>query len=49
MLVASAIGGYFGAQLGRRAPASIVRAGTLILTACITLAFFVKTYWGSFP
>lgn len=49
MLVASAIGGYGGAQLGRRAPAAIVRGGTLILTACITIAFFVKTYWGGLP
>ena len=46
MLVASAAGGYAGAQVGRRAPAPVVRAGTLILTACITVAFFVKTYWG---
>jgi uncharacterized membrane protein YfcA len=49
MLAASAIGGYCGAQVGRRASAPVVRAGTLILTACITLAFFVKTYWGSLP
>lgn len=46
MLVASALGGYGGAQIGRRASADVVRAGTLFLTACITLAFFVKTYWG---
>jgi uncharacterized membrane protein YfcA len=44
MLVASAAGGYAGAQIGKRAPSSIVRACTLILTATITLAFFVKTY-----
>jgi uncharacterized membrane protein YfcA len=46
MLVASAAGGYCGAQVGRRAPAHVVRVGTLILTACITLAFFARTYWG---
>jgi len=44
MLVAAAVGGYAGAQIGRRAPPKIVRAGTLLLTACITLAFFVRTY-----
>lgn len=47
MLVASAVGGYGGAQIGKRAPSHIVRGCTLFLTACITLAFFVKTYWGS--
>jgi uncharacterized protein len=44
MLLAAILGGYGGAQLGRRMPAQIVRAGTLILSACITVAFFVKTY-----
>ncbi len=44
MLVASIIGGYLGARLGRLAPPEVVRQGTLVLTACITLAFFVRTY-----
>jgi uncharacterized protein len=44
MLLAAIAGGYGGAQLGRRAPPHVVRAGTLVLSACITLAFFVKTY-----
>lgn len=44
MLVAAAAGGYGGAQMGRRAPPKAVRAGTLSLTACITLAFFVRAY-----
>ncbi len=44
MLVAATAGGYGGAQIGRRAPPKIVRAGTLFLTACITLAFFVRAY-----
>jgi uncharacterized membrane protein YfcA len=44
MLVAAAIGGYGGAQIGRRAPPQAVRAGTLFLTSCITLAFFVRAY-----
>jgi len=42
MLVAAALGGYGGAHLGRRAPARVVRAGTLLLTAGITLAFFLR-------
>jgi uncharacterized membrane protein YfcA len=46
MLVGAAIGGYGGAQIGRRAPPKIVRAWTLSLTACITLCFFVRAYMG---
>jgi uncharacterized protein len=44
MLVAAMVGGYGGAQIGRRAPTHVIRAGTLVLSAGITLAFFVKTY-----
>jgi uncharacterized membrane protein YfcA len=44
MLIGSMLGGYAGAAVGRRANPKIVRAGTLLLTACITLAFFVKVY-----
>jgi uncharacterized protein len=44
MLVAAAVGGYAGAQLGRRLPAGVIRAGTLLLTFCITLVFFLRTY-----
>ena len=44
MLVAAAAGGYGGAQIGRRAPPGVVRAGTLLLTGCITVAFFVRAY-----
>ena len=44
MLVTAAIGGYGGALVGRRAPPHIVRAGTLLLTAGITVAFFVRAY-----
>jgi uncharacterized membrane protein YfcA len=44
MLVAAIAGGYGGAQIGRRAPAHVIRAATLVLTFCITLAFFVRTY-----
>lgn len=44
MLVAAIAGGYGGAHIGRRAPPKVVRAGTLLVTACITLAFFARTY-----
>ena len=44
MLVGATIGGYGGAQVGRRAPARVIRYGTLTLTACITVAFFVRAY-----
>jgi uncharacterized membrane protein YfcA len=44
MLAGAVAGGYGGAHLGRRAPAGTVRAVTLLATAGITLAFFVKTY-----
>jgi uncharacterized membrane protein YfcA len=44
MLVAATLGGYCGAQIGRRAPAGVVRAGTLLLSVSITLAFFVRAY-----
>ena len=44
MLVAAVIGGYGGAQLGRRAPPEVIRAGTLLVTTGITLVFFVRTY-----
>jgi uncharacterized membrane protein YfcA len=44
MLVAAAVGGYFGAVLGRRANAQLVRWGTVIVSAGITVAFFAKAY-----
>lgn len=44
MLIAAIIGGYGGAQIGRRAPPRIIRAGTLALTFCVTLAFFLRTF-----
>lgn len=44
MLAASAAGGYSGAHISKRAPSSVVRVCTLVLTAGITLAFFLKTY-----
>jgi uncharacterized membrane protein YfcA len=44
MLSGATVGGYAGAQLGLRAPARVVRTGTLLLTAGITLAVFIRAY-----
>ncbi|WP_250474561.1 sulfite exporter TauE/SafE family protein [Caballeronia sp. GAFFF1] len=44
MLVAAIAGGYSGAQLGRRAPPGAIQAVTLLLSAGITIAFFLRTY-----
>ncbi|WP_426339115.1 sulfite exporter TauE/SafE family protein [Pseudoduganella sp. S-14] len=46
MLAGAVIGGYGGARAGRRAPANVIRAFTLLTTFCITLMFFVKAYLG---
>lgn len=44
LLVAATIGGYFGAVVGRRAPSSVIRAGTLVIAAGITVVFFARAY-----
>jgi hypothetical protein len=44
LLAGALLGGYIGAQIGKRASAGVVRALTLALSTCITLAFFVKVY-----
>jgi uncharacterized protein len=44
MLVGATVGGYVGAQIGRRAPQKVIHVGTLWLTACITLVFFARVY-----
>ncbi|MEW6644213.1 MAG: sulfite exporter TauE/SafE family protein [Pseudomonadota bacterium] len=44
MLVGATIGGYGGAQIGRRAPPTLIHIGTVLLTGSIALTFFVKTY-----
>jgi uncharacterized membrane protein YfcA len=44
LLVGALLGGYIGAQIGKRASPGVVRALTLALSICITLAFFVKVY-----
>lgn len=45
MLVGSLIGAFGGARLGRVTPPHVTRVVTLCITAAITSAFFVKTYW----
>jgi hypothetical protein len=37
-------GGYCGALVGRRAPAPVIRAGTLCIASGITVLFFVRAY-----
>jgi uncharacterized membrane protein YfcA len=44
MLAAAIIGGYCGALVGRRAPSRVIRAGTVIIAAAITLVFFARAY-----
>jgi uncharacterized membrane protein YfcA len=44
MLVGATLGGYCGALVGRRAPAQVVRAGTVFIAGCITLLFFARAY-----
>jgi uncharacterized protein len=42
MLAASVIGGYVGARLTSVLPAQAVRRFVIVLTACVTLAFFLR-------
>ena len=44
MLVGAVIGGICGANIGRRAPAGVIRVGTLVLSIAITLGFFARAY-----
>ena len=44
MLAGAIVGGYCGANIGRRAPAGIIRVGTLLLSVGITLVFFLRAY-----
>jgi uncharacterized membrane protein YfcA len=44
MLVGAILGGYCGANIGRRAPAGVIRVATLLVSAGITLGFFVRAY-----
>ena len=49
MLAGATLGGFGGAQLGRRLPVRVIRAGTLLITGCITVAFFVRAYGKPMP
>jgi uncharacterized protein len=42
MLLGGIAGGYAGALLGRRLTPNLVRAGTVALTAAMTIAFFIR-------
>ncbi|MGB6240919.1 MAG: sulfite exporter TauE/SafE family protein [Castellaniella sp.] len=44
MLVTASLGGYLGAELGKRIPGPIIRVGTLTLTVFITVTFFIRAY-----
>jgi uncharacterized membrane protein YfcA len=44
MLVGAIIGGWFGAVIGKRLPASVVRLWTLLVTGATTLTFFWRAY-----
>jgi hypothetical protein len=44
MLGASVVGGYLGARLSQVLPAEIVRRFVIVLTAVITLTFFLRTF-----
>jgi len=44
VLAGAALGGYGGAWVGRRSPPRVIRAGTLLVTAGITAAFFLRAY-----
>lgn len=44
MMVGSVAGGWAGAGVGKRLPASAVRAWTLLVTAVTALVFFVRAY-----
>jgi hypothetical protein len=44
MLVGAVLGGYCGANIGRRAPAGVIRIGTLVVSVSITAIFFVRGY-----
>jgi uncharacterized membrane protein YfcA len=44
LAIGAGIGGYGGALLGKRLPASVVRMTTIIFAAGITAVFFVRAY-----
>jgi uncharacterized protein len=44
MFVGATLGGYLGAQIGRRAPPRLIHVGSILLTSVITTLFFVRAY-----
>ena len=44
MMVAAIVGGWAGARLGKRLPAAVIRAWTLLVTAATTAVFFWRAY-----
>jgi len=49
LLIGATIGGYCGAQVGRRAPPQVIRAGTLFVAGCITCCFLRARYLKDVP
>ncbi len=45
MLLTAMLGAYFGARIGRRAPAGVIRVTTVVVSVGITVAFFVRAYF----
>lgn len=44
MLIGAVLGGWLGARLGKRMPASLVRWGTVAISAATTVIFFLRAY-----
>jgi uncharacterized membrane protein YfcA len=44
MMVSAIIGGYFGARVGRFLPAGVLRVFVILLSATVTVGFFVRKY-----
>jgi hypothetical protein len=44
MLAGSILGGWAGAHIGKRLPASAVRVWTLLVTGVTTIVFFARAY-----
>jgi uncharacterized membrane protein YfcA len=44
MLLGATVGGWLGAIVGKRLPAGLVRAWTLLVTGATTVVFFLRAY-----
>jgi uncharacterized membrane protein YfcA len=44
MMVSAIIGGYYGARLARHIPAAVLRGFVIVLSATVTVAFFIRKY-----